>query len=662
MSYSEQSLTPPLAGRIWLLLSLWLVALPQLWRMPAWLALLCTAAFTWRLLHEWRGYDLPGRLLRILLVVGGIAAVAGAYRTVVGPEAGVSLLAVMLCLKLLELRTMRDAMLALFIGYFMVIGGFLFSQTIFMGVYLLLVVLMLTASLIALNHPASNLGGYLLYLRNAGKLLLQALPLMVLMFLLFPRLSAPLWSVPENRASARTGLSDTIEMGSVSNLVESNEVAFRVDFEGELPPADDLYWRGPVLWETDGRRWERMRFGISRQLPEFEPLGDEVAYTVTLEPHRRRWIFALDLPLQRPTGSGLDVYLLPDFQLINSSEVGKKLRYDLRSATRYRFDESSFEMELAGTSLPDNVNPRSKELAESWRAEGLADAELVERAYRYFRDQPFYYTRQPPQLGDNPVDEFLFESRRGFCEHYASAFVTLVRAAGIPARVVAGYQGGEYNAVGDYLIVRQSNAHAWAEVWLEGRGWVRYDPTTAVPPSRVESNLDAARFQSTTVDSELGEGFAALRSLYRQLIFGWDALNHSWNQWVLGFDRQKQRELLQKLGLGKLSWEWMIGMMVGLVMGLLALIALVTLLRRPRQREPVVQLYQQFSDKLARAGMARGRDEGPLDFANRVIAQRPELEGAVRQITRIYNRLRYTRHGAGQDLQTLRRLVRSFKV
>ncbi|MCW9089583.1 MAG: DUF3488 and transglutaminase-like domain-containing protein [Gammaproteobacteria bacterium] len=661
MGRNELALTPPGHGRLWLLGALFLVTLPHLLRMPAWLSVSCLLVFGWRLLHELRGYDLPGRWLRYLIVIIGIAAVGGAYRTLLGPDAGVALLTVMLCLKLLELRTLRDAMIALFIGYFMVVGGFLFSQSIAMGGYLFLVVLALTATLIALNHPAGRLADYRLYLSTGGKLLLQSLPLMLLMFLLFPRLSNPLWSVPEQGPSARTGLSDTIEMGTISNLVQSQAVAFRVDFDGGVPAADALYWRGPVLWHTDGRRWERMQMPIQREPPAFEVLGEEVAYTVTLEPHRRRWIFALDLPLNRPRAANTAFYFLPDFQLLSEREVKEKLRYAMRSATAYRLDTLSPAMHAAATALPGITNPRTRRLAQQWLEEGITPAEIVQRGYRLFREQPFYYTRQPPQLGDDPVDEFLFSTRRGFCEHYASAFVTLMRAAGLPARIVAGYQGGEFNELGDYLIVRQSNAHAWAEVWLQEQGWLRVDPTTAVPASRVESSVDAARFQSTSSLDD-GAGFAALRKLYRQFRYGWDALNHSWNQWVLGFDRQKQLELLRKLGLHTASWGWLAGIMVGLVMAVVALIALLTLFRRPPRRDPVARLYQRFCDKLAKAGLPRQLDEGPTDFAARVSAARPELASAVQRISQLYIRLRYTRHGGTQDIESLRRLVREFKA
>lgn len=657
----EQALTPPQTGRLFLLGALFLVTAPHLIRMPLWLSLLCIGVFGWRLLHELRGHDLPGRLLRSLLVIGGVAAVAVTYRTIIGQEAGVALLSLMLCLKLLELHTMRDAMIALFIGYFMVIGGFLFDQSIFMGAYLFMVVLALTAALIALNHPAGGTAELRHYLRSGGTLLLQAIPLMVIMFLLFPRLSSPLWSMPNNEGTARTGLADSMEMGSINNLVASREVAFRVEFDGPIPPASLLYWRGPVLWKTDGRQWQPITLPPAGTLPAHQPLGDEVEYSVTLEPHNRRWLFAMDLPVEMPRELNGRARVQPDFQLLFSRDVTSKLRYRIRSAGRYRLLELTPAMRKAATQLPAGRNPATRALAARWRAEGLDGAAIMQRAYSHFRDQPFYYTRQPPRLGTDPVDEFLFTTRRGFCEHFAAAYVTLMRAAGIPARVVTGYQGGELNELGNYLIVRQSNAHAWAEVWQEGEGWVRVDPTTAIPPGRVETPNDALRFQSTSADAAALDGNPALRELLRNLRHGWDAVNHTWNQWVLGFNRQKQQELLRRLGLDTLSWSWLITAMAGLIAVALAIIAALTLLRRPRQRDPLLRLYQRFCDKLEKAGIHRRIDEGPADFTARVVALRPDLAPAVEPIGRLYVRLRYTRHGNGEEIATLRRMIRNLR-
>lgn len=660
MADYERSLTPPLLGRQWLLAALFLVSLPHLLRMPWWFSALCLAVFAWRLLHELRGYDLPGRLLRYLLVLLGTVAVGGAYRTYAGLEPGVALLNLMLCLKLLELRTMRDALIALFIGYFMVLGGFLFDQSILMGSYLFLVVLALTAALIALNHPTGDRSHYRFYFRTGGKLLLQAIPLMVVLFLLFPRLSSPLWGTPESK-TAKTGLSEFIEMGTISKLVDSEEVAFRVDFDGPIPAANALYWRGPVMWLTDGRRWERTQIRPERRLPDFTPSSDEITYTVTLEPNNRHWLFALDLPLAIPTLPNNDTFVTSDFQLLSKNPVTTKFRYQVRSATQFTLQEMRPWMRTMGIGLPLHANPKTLALGRSWREQGLQGNELVQRALNLFREQPFYYSRQPPLLGDEPVDEFLFTTRRGYCEHFATAFVTLMRAANLPARVVTGYQGGELNELGGYLIVRQSNAHAWAEVWLGERGWVRVDPTAVVPTERIEDTADAVRFNTTELTNAQIRGFSLLREFYWKWVHGWDVLNHNWNTWVLGFDQERQQELLQKLGMGKLDWQWLIGIMAGLLIMVVSAIGAITFLRRPRHRDPVLRLYLQFCARLEKAGFVREANEGPEDFARRVIRQRPDLAKAVNQISKLYIRMRYTRYARDNNLQQLRRLITAFR-
>ena len=655
---------PPLpsVGRGWLLLALLLVFLPQLPRMPIWVSLACAGVFAWRVMYELRGWALPGFWLRSLMTLGGFALVAWLYRGVIGLEPGMALLSVMLCLKLLELRHLRDAMVALFMGYFMVVGGFLFDQSMLMGVYLLLAVLALTSAMVALNHPGSGQAAWWSsrqYLRSGGGLLLQSLPLMLLLFVLFPRLDNPLWAVPEESGQSRTGLSDSLEMGNITDLADSNEVAFRVDFEGPMPAANQLYWRGPVLWHTDGRTWQGIGQRPQQAIPAFEALSPPLGYEISLEPSRRQWLFALDMPLSLPEGLSEPSGIRPDMQLLSARELRSRQRYRIRSSLDYRLEPDEPLWWEQALQLPDEANPRSRELAEGWRREGLDEGAMVEAALSLFREQPFFYTRQPPRLGADPVDAFVFESRRGFCEHYAASFVTLMRAAGVPARLVTGYQGGELNPVGNYLIVRQSHAHAWAEVWLDEQGWVRVDPTSVIPPERIEDASDSGRFEETGPARQLRDGGLLTRMAW-QVRNSWDALSHRWDRWVQGFDRSRQRELLQMLGLDGLSWQGLIITMVT-GFGLLLLVVAIGLLRQPRPKDPILRLYDRFCRKLAAIGYTRQANEGAYDFAARVIAQRPDLQRPVRRITALYSRLRYGRSAADDEaLNQLRRELRAW--
>ena len=652
--------SPPLptAGRLWLLAALALVILPQLPRMPLWLSAGCVAVFGWRLLHELRGWPLPGRWLRALLAVVGLGVVLAVHRTFIGLEPGVALLTVMLCFKLLELQRLRDGMVALFMGYFMVVGSFLFDQSMLMGLYLLAAVLLLTAAMVALNHPGGSLGQSRHYLRTGGGLLLQSLPLMLLLFVLFPRLDHPLWAMPDDNSRARTGLSDSLEMGSITDLADSGAVAFRVDFDGPMPAASQLYWRGPVLWQTDGRNWNTLNLPPGPQIPALDIQGPALGYHISLEPHRRQWLFALDMPIQLPEGLGQPVGIRPDMQLLSRQELSQKQRYRIHSVLDYRLEADTARYREQALQLPARSNPRSRALAEGWRREGLDDTAIVQAALQLFREQPFFYTRRPPALGADPVDEFVFESRRGFCEHYAAAYVTLMRAAGVPARLVTGYQGGEFNPSGNYLIVRQSHAHAWAEVWLAGQGWLRIDPTSVIPPERIDDSADSGRFEAIGPARQLLEGAMMTRLLW-QLRNHWDALNYRWDRWVQGFDRTRQQELLERLGLHGLDWQGMILTMVGGFILLLLAVAIM-LLRQPRPKDPVLRLYQQFCRKLAALGLARQGNEGASDFARRVSAARPDLQASVQHITALYNRLRYG-HADEQTLAQLRQAIRNWR-
>lgn len=653
---------PPQVGRLWLLAALAAVVAPHLLRVPIWLAFGCGALIGWRLLRDLKGWTLPGRTVRVALTFAGIAGVLATYHTLLGREAGVALLTVMLCLKLLELRTLRDAMLVVFLGYFLVISGFLFSQSIFVGFYMFAVVLTLTAALVALNHPDGGRRHNRGYLRLAGGLLVQSVPMMLVLFVLFPRIPGPLWSLPEDAGRGISGLSDSMTMGAITDLAQSDEVAFRVQFDGEVPAADRLYWRGPVLWQTDGRNWNALSeegYWIRRLgEPEYRGRGEPVGYTVTVEPHGRKWLFALDLPAEVPDGATIR----GDFQILSEKAIDARYRYHMRSVLDYNTGALSPVQRQLALALPPGINPRAVALANQWRAEGMLPETMVSAALSLFRDEPFYYTRQPPALpGRDPVDGFLFETRRGFCEHYASSFVTLMRAAGVPARVVTGYQGGEFNAVGDYLIVRQANAHAWAEAWLEGQGWVRVDPTAAVPPNRVQANEDSARFRTTAPAALSGGEADWLVRRWQQLRAGWDAVNHSWNQWVLGFDREKQRDLLRRLGLGDLDWQGMVGMLFTLLFLLLGGVTLYLLRPRGGREDPASRLYRRYCDRLARRGLTRAPHEGPEDFAQRVVAARPDLAVPVWRITDLYTRLRYADDDPARWLPRLKEQVQAFR-
>lgn len=637
----------------WLLVIQILIIAPHALRLPAWVLSLAVVSLLWC------GYAHGRRLRPPRFFLGGLAfaVVAGLFLqfgTLTGRDPGVSLLVLMMALKLHEVNSQRDIMVVVLMDYFLVITNFLYTQSLPLAFYMFAVVLLNTAFLAAVYHPGHqrlDAGKF----RLAGSLLLQAAPITLLLFVLFPRLPGPLWGLPDSGSGTMTGMSDRMSPGAFDRLIRSEAVAFRAEFDGPAPPRHSLYWRGPVLWHYDGLTWSPGQ-GTSRQAPRWQQLRAPVDYSITLEPHRRDWLFALDVPGNTPDGT----YLTSDSQLRFNQPLTERRHLRLRSYLDYRIGIRLTRQEwLQALQLPEGYNPRTIELARSWREELNADAlALIDRAMGYFRNQPFRYTLTPPLLGDDAVDEFLFDTRAGFCEHYAGALTVLLRAAGVPARVVTGYQGGETNPLGGYLLVRQSDAHAWVEAWLPQRGWRRLDPTSMVAPERIEDGLQAAL--------PMTEGVPILNrqtgSWSYRLFLAWDAMETGWTRWVLGYGRDAQRRFLRGLGLGVDSpLQLLRYLAIGFSVVVLA-VGISILLHRPVLREdPARRIFRRFERRMEKAGLPSRPWEGPLDYAARIGAARPEQAAAVREICRLYARLRYGENPAAEDLRRLKARVAAFR-
>jgi transglutaminase-like putative cysteine protease len=635
-----------------LLAVLALVVAPHLARMPPWIGASVVAIGAWRALAAWRQWPLPPVWLKVLMAIAAFIAVNAAYGRVNGQHAGTALLVIMLALKLTEMRSRRDVLVVVALCYFTMLTHFLFSQEIWTSLYLAVCSVTVTAVLIESNHPGAPLSPRVT-LRLGGAMVLLALPLMVALFVLFPRVPGPLWGLPSDSGAARSGISDTMSPGDISSLIQSDEVAFRVEFVGTPPPMEARYWRGPVLSYFDGRAWSApfkgdnylRLYDPATRLNAFAPAaaelsGEPVRYRVTMEPHRQNWLFALDLPESRALPP--DTLLSGYYQLLSRELVKERLRYGAISYPAYRLDlEMAPQWQRSAQRLPDERNPRALALAREWRRQGFDDAQVIEQALRLFRTEKFYYTLEPPTLGEDMVDEFLFQTRRGFCEHYASAFSVLMRAAGIPARVVVGYQGGELNEVGGYYVVRQSDAHAWSEVWLAGRGWVRVDPTAAVAPSRVERGLSAALEPSELPAFLRRGGLTAFEYLRLRADVAWDYANVAWDRWVLGFNQESQFELLSRIGLGE--WRDMVialTVLTTVFMGWVGMLAL-RAARPIVPKDEALRLWRRATRVLARLGLPQDPAEGPRDYAARVARQRPDLAPAMEQLARAYLAVRY---------------------
>lgn len=628
-----------------------LAALPHVPDLHVWIVALAAAGIILRLTIELRGWQLPPKLLRIAIAFAAMLGVLSTYRTLNGLEAGTAFLVIMGAMKLLETRNTRDLTVLIFVSYFLLFAGFLYNQSLVRLPWMLATAWLLTVTLMRTHQTAP------MAMREAmsltGRMLLQALPLAIALFLFFPRLPGQFWAVPA-RAGATSGLSDEMSPGDVSEMSLSAAIAFRVKFEGALPPPRERYWRGPVLHDFDGRTWRRPRVFYPDQT--LRTSGPVYRYKVTLEPHNRRWIFGLDAVTQWPREQAVRTF---DQQLLARSPIAAPSTFVLQSNTKYQFTGKLPNSTRNIDTRTGDHNPRSKQLALDLLAQSDDPEAFVQAVLNKFRDEEYFYTLEPPRLEADSVDDFLFNTRRGFCEHFASAFTFLARAAGIPARVVTGYQGGEFNPMGGYLIVRQADAHAWSEVWIDGKGWVRVDPTAAVAPERVERGMEAALSEDEPVPGRLLNRFDALV----QIRLAWDALNTFWNDTVVEFGADHQQSLLEQLGIDDADWEVLgLGLVAALSVFFIALSAWLGWQFRPRSRDPVARVYAQLCRRLTRVDLGRLPHEGPQDYLTRVAAARPALASELDEVRALYISLRYGPEPLGSQLSRLKFLVSQLKV
>ncbi|MGH8168680.1 MAG: transglutaminase TgpA family protein, partial [Woeseiaceae bacterium] len=466
--------------------------------------------------------------------------------------------------------------------------------------------------------------------------------------------ATPFWSVPIDTSAASSGLNDQMSPGDISSLSLSDVVAFRVSFEGSPPPPNQRYWRGLVLHRFNGRTWSGNEPGPDfRALDDMDVSGDPIAYQVTLEPTQQRWIFALDIPYQVSLDNS---YMGPQQQMVSVHPLDRRVAYEAVSYLRYR---TNVDLPRTARSwylrLPDDSNPRTLEMAREMRRAAASDQSYVKDVLQMFHDEEYFYTLEPPALGNNAVDRFLFDTRQGFCEHYASAFAAMMRAAGVPSRIVLGYQGGEMNPVAEYMIVRQSDAHAWTEVWLPGRGWLRVDPTAAVAPERIDSGMSGARFGEAGASWGLT---APSRWLYN-LGLTWDALNEKWNGWILGYGPEAQGRFMEWLGMHEPNWRKMLLTLLVLLLALISAISLLLVARyRPPKKDEVARIYRQFVRK---AGLLPGVGETPQAYAARLAHANAASTDAANSITNSYLDARYGPPDA-RALAGLRSAVRNFRA
>lgn len=630
----------------WLVGSLILVIAPHATRAPWWLTLLTLCLYGWRIYFAVNRAPLPSRWL-----VLGVAAVAMLgvwieHRTLFGRQSGILLLMVFSGLKLLETRTHRDAAVCAFLGYFLVVTNFLYTQAIPTALVMALGVFLLTATLVGFSAPQRPMAANL---RTSALLLAHAAPAALALFVLFPRVPGPLWGLPQDAYSGMTGLSETMSPGMLSSLALSDSIAFRAEFQTPPPPQAVRYWRGPVLWDFDGRTWSAGSSFFTQFVP---PEGGRATYRyeIVLEPHNRYWLFALETAASLPERARMSY----DGQILANAPVRTRMRYDVTSVVlpEPQPTESPAALRRA-LRLPANFNPRATALAREWRAGSADEAEIVTRAIAFLRQGGYTYTLEPPLLGEDSVDEFLFATKAGFCEHFSSAFVFLMRAADVPARVVTGYQGGELNSVDSIVSVRQADAHAWAEVFLPERGWVRIDPTAVAVPGRLDRSMAAAVPQASALPLLMRPELEWLRGVRDR----WEATVHKWNVWVLGFNPERQRELMASVGVRDADWRALTATLFAFL-GALTLVLLAWSLRRFARPDPVQRAWRAFCRKLAARGVERAPSEGPRDFSARAARALPAARHAILRIGSLYIALRYGAGASADAVARLRKMVR----
>jgi transglutaminase-like putative cysteine protease len=634
------------ADTLLLLATCVLVLAPHAGHLPAWIILAGSSFLLWRAWVTFHGNRMPPRWLLLPLAVLSMGAVYATHKTLLGREAGVSMLALLLTLKLLEMHIKRDLFVVLFLSFFLVLTSFFYSQTI--GTALMTIVAVIAILTTQLSFQYTGVVPPLKQrLRLGAGILALAVPLMLVLFILFPRIQGPLWGLPSDAHAGRSGLSETMAPGNITDLALSDEIAFRVRFIDPPPPKSKLYWRAAVLGVYDGRTWLPLQYAQrSTPQPVVNQRGTPIRYQVTLEPNGRRWLFALEFPQALPQLAGNPVSLGSEMQLLARRPINERLRYDAASQVEYELQPNENSIVLRQwLQLPSGFNPRTLEFAARLRGQHNNNGEIVNAALRFFREEHFRYTLEPPALGTHVVDEFLFDARAGFCEHYSAAFVVLMRAAGIPARVVTGYQGGEMNPVDDFMTVRQSDAHAWAEVWLQNRGWVRVDPTAAVAPGRIDMNVTRVIPRPLlggliSVDGSKSAWLAKLQALRQN----WDAVTNAWNQWVLNYTPDRQESFIRSLGFSEVNWRTLTALMFAVGALVMAIVALPLVKNRPR-RDPIEAVYQKLCRHMARRGCPRSIHEGPRAYGMRLTAPdsplKPEAKAAVARFLQFYEAARY---------------------
>jgi len=625
---------------LWVIATLSVAMFPQAISMPLPVLGITLLPLVWRVGSELRHWKPLPTLVRHGVTALGLITLFMSYGDLSGRRAAVSLLTVMLALKMVECYRIRDARFVVCFSLFLCATQFLFAQGVLMlfyaaaGIILALVTLAQLQRSEAWAHqgrPPAVKTSLLSELSFSLRLMALAVPVCLAFFVFFPRLASPLWGIPDTTLDSKSGLADSMTPGSIQNLYMDDSPAFRAKFKGPVPALNQLYWRGPVFWYFDGKTWEGGIYGVSAEAADMPAPGEEgVEYTVQLEPNERKWLFSLDHATSAPSATTLTM----DFQLIRDQPVTQLLEYSVLSNPNFTdMPELSAVLHTQALSLPEDRNPRTRKLIGEWRRQTRGDQELLNRVLRHFNEEPFHYSLEAPLLGTHSVDEFLFETRSGFCEHYASSFAVMMRMAGIPTRIVTGYMGGWYSEFGEYVLVRQSDAHAWTEVWLPEKGWHRVDPTAAVSLLRVQQgSLSAISGPRHLFD------YAWLRNARNSF----DIVQQRWNDWAIEYGADRQSKLFAPLGLEKMNPVMLVSILAVAIAVFSAIVFPIVLrIKGPGQKDPVQAIWRKFLKRLEKAGFVVLPSYGAIELADAASVELPGDSTGIRRIAGLYSRLRY---------------------
>jgi protein-glutamine gamma-glutamyltransferase len=640
---------------VFLLSSIGLIVLPHVYHLHLAVFGFFCLLLVCRFICIWKPDRLPSFPIILLLIVCGMAILYTQHRGILGRDGGTSLFVIALGLKLMEIKTERDLYLINYLAFIVAASQFLYEQSILMAAYILFVCCVLLATLVFINSHVANTK---VALKKAAVIIAQAIPMAIAVFILFPRVEAPRWLLFNDEHQAKMGLSDSMEPGSIADLGMSDELVFRVKFAGAIPPAQQRYWRGPVLTQTDGKKWTQASdLSYQPYLDKLTFLGKPYQYTLLMEPQEKNWVFALDMPADYPNQLRQNA----NYQLLTSDGLDKRSEFKLTSYPTYNTGYITKIEYQQARQIPGLPSDKIKRLVTQLHGFDSAPEVFINQLLNHFRKEDFHYTLTPPLMEDNPIETFLFETRYGFCSHYASAFVYLMRVADIPARVVTGYQGGELNAVGNFLEIKQADAHAWVEVWLDKQGWVRVDPTAAIAPERIEKNIDINRLVPGGLISYAspGTGQAAF-NLLKQARQLWNNVDYNWQRWVINYNNTNQASFLSSFGIA--DFKTMVYWMMAIIGIITAILSLFLLYQRPKPTDRTLSVYNRFLKKIAKVGLIKGTGEGARDFAERIKPKLLEKAASIEQITNAFIEQRYGSKQTEGGFKRLERLVSLFKI